>query len=207
LHDLNICHRDLKPENIVVDTDGQKLRLIDFGMSKILTDDCAKMKTSMGTPYYISPEVLSGKYDKSCDLWSMGVITFVLLCGEPPFCGENTTQLFKKIKETDYEFVQDIWKDISKNAKDFIEKLIEPNTSTRLSVEQALAHPWIDKKGSFNMAQESALVFSRLKTFKHPPKIVLELLSMLVNLLEEDRLAENKKAFEVIDADHSGTIS
>ena len=85
------------------------------------------MNTKLGTPYYVSPEVLDGKYDKRCDLWSIGVITFVLLSGDPPFHGENAAAVFKKIKSTDFDFNGEIWESISKQAIRFIERLIEPN--------------------------------------------------------------------------------
>ena len=104
LHDLGVVHRDLKPENILFDRDFSTVKLIDFGMSKILEDENALMNTKLGTPYYISPEVLKGKYDKSCDMWSIGVITYVLLTGEPPFYGKNAAALFNKIKTCDFEF-------------------------------------------------------------------------------------------------------
>ena len=142
LHDMGVVHRDLKPENILLDANFD-VKLIDFGMSKILQNENALMDTKLGTPYYVSPEVLQGKYDKSCDMWSIGVITFVLLCGEPPFEGKNAAELFKKIKTCDFDFVQPVWAKISKEAKRFIVTLIEPNMQQRLTVEQALAHPWI----------------------------------------------------------------
>ena len=111
------------------------MKLIDFGMSKILEDENALMNTKLGTPYYISPEVLMGRYDKSCDMWSIGVITYVLLTGEPPFYGINAAALFKKIRTCDFEFSQDVWSTLSREAKRFIEKTIEPNLSIRMTVE------------------------------------------------------------------------
>ena len=109
MHDLGVVHRDLKPENILFDRDLSSVKLIDFGMSKILEEENTLMNTKLGTPYYISPEILKGKYDKSCDMWSIGVITYVLLTGEPPFYGRNAAALFKKISTCDYEFNQPIW--------------------------------------------------------------------------------------------------
>ena len=101
------------------------------------------MNTKLGTPYYVPPEVLDGKYDKRCDLWSIGVIAFILMCGEPPFNGNSTAEVFRKIKSCDYEYNQNVWNKVSKDAKNFIDKLIEPNLNKRMTVEQALAHPWI----------------------------------------------------------------
>ena len=78
-------------------------------MSKLMPEEAQKMNTKLGTPYYVSPEVLNGNYDKRCDLWSIGVICFVLLSGVPPFHGDNTAQVFKKIQTTDYDFEAEVW--------------------------------------------------------------------------------------------------
>ena len=102
---MGVVHRDLKPENILFSCYKLKMvKLIDFGLSKILQEEKAIMSSKLGTPYYISPEMLKGKYDKKCDLWSIGVITFELLAGETPFKGRNTTELFKRIEACDYDF-------------------------------------------------------------------------------------------------------
>lgn len=130
------------------------------------------MNTKLGTPYYVPPEVLDGKYDKRCDLWSIGVITFILLCGEPPFYGPSTADVFRKIKMCDYEFSQETWSQISKEAKNFIEKLVQPNLKLRMTVEQALEHPWISRQpqeeASFTEARQrrDERVFKRIKELK-----------------------------------------
>ena len=117
LHDLNIAHRDLKPENVLFSSHETNVKLIDFGMSKLMPEEAQKMNTKLGTPYYVSPEVLNGNYDKRCDLWSIGVICFVLLSGVPPFHGDNTAQVFKKIQTTDYDFEAEVWQnEISQTA-------------------------------------------------------------------------------------------
>ena len=108
-------------------------------MSKLMNGEAQKMNTKLGTPYYVSPEVLNGNYDKRCDLWSIGVITYVLLAGEPPFHGENAAQVFKKIQTTDYDFHGEVWEfEISNSAQKFIERLIEPSLKKRMTVEEAL---------------------------------------------------------------------
>lgn len=92
---MNVCHRDLKPENFLYENkdDNSDIKIIDFGLSKILDAGSKyglqRMKTKAGTPYYISPEVLTGNYDKSCDMWSAGCIMYILLCGYPPFYGDD----------------------------------------------------------------------------------------------------------------------
>ena len=116
LHDKNIAHRDLKPENIIfekVEDNSNPIKLIDFGLSKILGINENKMNSKLGTPYYVSPEVLEGLYDKRCDLWAIGVITYILLSGQPPFFGKNEVEVFNKIRCCDYDFPDKQWEDIS----------------------------------------------------------------------------------------------
>ena len=125
----------MKPENILYDSETDTIKLIDFGFSKILQDENGLMGTRLGTPYYISPEVLKGKYDKGCDMWSVGVITYFFMTGEVPFIADTAAKLYKLINTCDFRFNQDIWQKCSKDAKKFISALIEPNISRRLTVE------------------------------------------------------------------------
>jgi calcium-dependent protein kinase len=101
------------------------------------------MTTKIGTPYYVSPEILEGKYDNSCDIWSIGVITYIMLCGYPPFNALNENLLFKKILDCDYKFAEEDWKSISEEAKDFVRQCLQVDTSKRLTAEMAINHPWL----------------------------------------------------------------
>ncbi|XP_015254728.1 PREDICTED: calcium/calmodulin-dependent protein kinase type 1D-like [Cyprinodon variegatus] len=144
LHENGIVHRDLKPENLLYDNmdENSKIMVSDFGLSKAL--EHGVMSTACGTPGYVAPEVLAQKpYSKAVDCWSIGVITYILLSGYPPFFEENETQLFSKIMRADYAFHSPFWDDISESAKDFIRNLMEKNPTTRFTTEQALRHPWI----------------------------------------------------------------
>ena len=133
---------------------GSKLvvKLIDFGLSKFQDIEGKKMHTRLGTPYYVSPEVLEGRYDKRCDLWSIGVMTYFLLYGYPPFNGESDMELFYKIKCCDFafpigdgdgygEYGQSTL--ISDEAKEFISSLLRTNPDSRMTIEEALNHEWI----------------------------------------------------------------
>jgi len=144
LHSVNIAHRDLKPENLLLRGDDETdVMLSDFGLSKIINQD-TMMETACGTPYYVAPEVLSAQgYDKEVDLWSIGVITYLLLCGFPPFYGETLPEVFEQIMKADYDFPDPYWTDISKDAKDFISKLLVVDSKKRLTAKQAMQHPWI----------------------------------------------------------------
>ncbi|XP_010722460.2 calcium/calmodulin-dependent protein kinase type 1G [Meleagris gallopavo] len=145
LHENGIVHRDLKPENLLYLTpeENSKIMITDFGLSKM--EQNGIMSTACGTPGYVAPEVLAQKpYSKAVDCWSIGVITYILLCGYPPFYEETESKLFEKIKEGYYEFESPFWDDISESAKDFIRHLLEKNPDTRFSCEEALRHPWIN---------------------------------------------------------------
>ena len=147
LHSHNICHRDLKSENILFTSHNPAeadIKLIDYGLSKILTGADELMTTRIGTPYYVSPEVLLGEqpYDMRCDLWSLGVVVFFTLFGYPPFYGSNQASLFKRILKGEFSFVEgDI--QISSEAKDFIRSLLKLDPAERMGLREALAHPWI----------------------------------------------------------------
>jgi len=150
LHNRGIVHRDLKPENLLLksDHDLTEVKLADFGLSKIVGEQNIMM-TACGTPSYVAPEVLSASgYDSEVDLWSIGVITYILLCGFPPFYNENLGLLFEDIMVARYEFPEDYWSHISKEAKDFIEKLLVVNPSKRLTAAGALKHPWLNNINS-----------------------------------------------------------
>ncbi|XP_070601700.1 calcium/calmodulin-dependent protein kinase type 1G isoform X2 [Erythrolamprus reginae] len=145
LHENGIVHRDLKPENLLYLTpeEDSKIMITDFGLSKM--EQNGIMSTACGTPGYVAPEVLEQKpYSNAVDCWSIGVITYILLCGYPPFYEETESKLFEKIREGYFEFDSPFWDDISESAKDFISHLLEKDPNKRFTCEKALRHPWID---------------------------------------------------------------
>jgi len=146
LHTLGIVHRDLKPENLLYmcPDDDARIMLSDFGLSKMLYNDSAMLQTACGTPGYVAPEILLQQpYGKAVDVWSIGVIAYILLCGYPPFYDENDSNLFEQIKKAEYEFDAPYWDEISDSAKDFISHLMEKCPSKRYTCEESLDHPWI----------------------------------------------------------------
>jgi len=149
LHSQNIAHRDLKPENLLVQAnDDTHVMISDFGLSRIIGED-SLMTTACGTPYYVAPEVIKAEaYSKDVDMWSIGVITYFILCGYPPFMGENLQQIFEVIQNCEYEFPSNDWDKISGNAKDFIKLLLVADPTKRLTAELALKHPWLLSGGA-----------------------------------------------------------
>jgi len=143
MHQNGIAHRDLKPENLLCGgPDGRQIKVTDFGLSK----DFGKgnLRTSCGTPDYVAPEVLKGQtYDNSVDIWSIGVICYILLCGFPPFYGNNDQQIFEKIMKANYDFPSPDWDDITDEAKEFIQAILQLEPSARPTASDCLIAPWI----------------------------------------------------------------
>jgi len=153
MHREGVVHRDLKPENLLYQCQDEdsKIMISDFGLSKM--EDSGIMATACGTPGYVAPEVLAQKpYGKSVDVWSIGVISYILLCGYPPFYDENDANLFAQILKGEFEFDSPYWDDISEDAKQFIRQLMCVDVEKRLSCEEALRHAWITgAKGDRNI--------------------------------------------------------
>jgi len=150
IHDMNICHRDLKPENLLFadKSEDALIKIADFGLSKEAVGPVS-LRTACGTPGYVAPEVLQcAGYGKEVDMWSVGVITYILLCGFPPFYDDNTAVLFDLIMKCQYDFPSPYWDGISASAKDLITNLLKAKPSRRFTAAQALAHPWIAERAS-----------------------------------------------------------
>jgi len=147
LHDQGIAHRDLKPENILLhDPHSDIIKLSDFGLSRVVGQH-SFMKTMCGTPQYVAPEILlSGKtdgYGMACDLWSLGVILYIMLVGTPPFNDSRSTPLFDQIEAADFDFPDELWSNISESTKDLIRGLLTPDPTKRMTVDEALNSAWM----------------------------------------------------------------
>lgn len=163
LHSIDIVHRDLKPENILLVDDVKEsinsstssthvspytIKLIDFGLSTRHTSQDAPLTSVVGTSYYMSPEVIAGSYDRSCDMWSVGVITYAMLTGRPPFNGAETHDILSKIRNCQIEMdKKKFWDAVPKGmAKDFIQCLIVKDPKKRYTADVALEHPWLKER-------------------------------------------------------------
>ncbi|KAL5962324.1 Calcium/calmodulin-dependent protein kinase type 1 [Taenia solium] len=149
MHSREVVHRDLKPENLLFYSPlpTSKIMISDFGLSRIDGSE-GSLSTACGTPGYVAPEVLSAQagkkgYGKEVDCWAIGVITYILLCGYPPFYDESDQELFRQIQKAHYEFDSPYWDEISDSAKSFIRSLLQKDPAQRASCTEALAHPWI----------------------------------------------------------------
>ncbi|KAG6622787.1 CAMK/CDPK protein kinase [Phytophthora cinnamomi] len=184
-HDRDICHRDLKPENFLAGV----------------------MTTRVGTPYYIAPEVLGRHYDKSCDLWSIGVITYILLCGYPPFYGDTDPEIFASVRAGRYDFDSPEWTNVSNEAKDLISHLLLVDASKRLTADEVLRHPWISGSAPRSSMTLNPNIFSSLKRFTGNNKLKKAALGVIADLATEGDIAELKNQFMAIDTDGNGVIT
>lgn len=157
LHDQNIAHRDVKPENLLYSCKGPTaiLKLTDFGFAK-LTTSVNSLNTPCYTPYYVAPEVLgSENYDKSCDMWSIGVIMYILLCGFPPFYSNHglaiSPGMKKRIRNGQYTFPSPEWDAVSEQAKSLIRKLLTTDPEKRIKINDFMKTPWV--MGGSNVPQ------------------------------------------------------
>jgi len=148
MHKEGVAHRDLKLDNIVYRyKECTSVCVIDFGLAQFATWKGELMKEACGTPGYVAPEILKLQgYDCKVDLWSLGVILYILLCGFPPFVDRDRGALSDKIKAGSFSFISPHWDGISSGAKDCVEKLLEVNPKRRLSATAILNHPWISVK-------------------------------------------------------------
>ena len=158
-HSNNIVHRDLKPENILLeqDRDLEKIKIVDFGTS-LMFDPERNMDEKLGTAYYIAPEVIKKNYNEKCDVWSAGVILYILLSGEPPFNDPKADNdaIMKKVEIGTYDIDNGVWRSISDEAKDLVRKMLTYDPAERISAEAALAHPWIADNASVTFDASTA---------------------------------------------------
>ncbi|CAD8105530.1 unnamed protein product [Paramecium sonneborni] len=206
-HQRNIVHRDLKPENILFDQRAteQNIKIIDFGTAKqIISNTQLKQKT--GTPYFIAPEVIDQNYNSKCDLWSCGVILYIMMSGKPPFNGTNIDDLYRNIKNGYVDFTGCEWELVSQDAKSFIQKLLVVDPSKRISAEQALKDPWIvcyKKEDRINTKN-----LENLSQFHNNSKLssaILQLISTQIMTSKEKN--ELIQGFSAIDKNGDGQLS
>ena len=144
-HSKSVAHRDLKPENLLLrsETNDSDIKIADFGFAKkVLTPN--SLTTQCGTPGYVAPEILEGTaYDTKSDMWSLGVIIYILLGGYPPFIEQNQRELFRKIRKGQYEFHEEYWGSVSDDAKNLISSLLTVDPAKRLTADEAMKHKWM----------------------------------------------------------------
>ena len=213
-HKMRIVHRDIKPENILIvgrENNGLlNVKLIDFGTAKIFSE-FSKNKALVGSSYYIAPEVIRGKYDEACDLWSIGVIMYIMLVGTPPFNGEEDDDILRAVSIGKYETSYPQYQSLSENAKDLITKLLKFNPSERITASEALKHPWFNTEDiknidylDENVARE---MISNMEKYKSDNIIKCAVLAYLVHQNTNIKpCVDASKLFNSLDENHDGKL-
>lgn len=208
LHKHSIIHRDLKPENIVFESKDKDslLKIIDFGTSKKISKN-EKLKSRLGTAYYIAPEVLAQSYNEKCDIWSCGVIFYVLLFGVPPFNGKTDEDIFEKIKKGTFKFPESGHK-VSDEAKKLITKMLTKNPDNRPSADQLLKDQWFEKlRDKTADLENNVLSIKSLKQFKVKYEFQKAILLYFVNFFDiKEEKARLYKVFKSLDKDGDGQL-
>ena len=215
-HKMRVVHRDVKPENIMImgrENGLLHVKLIDFGTAKLFNEKY-KNKALVGSSYYIAPEVIRGKYDEACDLWSIGVIMYILLTGSPPFNGESEDEILRSVSIGKYDTTLDTYKTLSNNAKDLITKLLRFNPAERITAKDALMHPWFKTAeftnsysiNSINSASAQAMI-KNLEKYKSNNIIKCAVIAYLVHQnINIKECVNASKLFTEIDLNKDGKL-
>ena len=210
-HQNGIVHRDLKPENILMEDKSHNLtiKIVDWGCATQIKQK-ERLHETDGTSYYIAPEVLKGDYDEKCDIWSCGVILYILLCGYAPFYGEKDEDIYQQVLKGEYDFPKEEWDHVSEEAKKLVKKMIEKDPTIRISALEALQDDWFkinkDKKRGDKILAKNVL--NNMKKFKKNKKFEKATISFIINqlVLKEER-NDLEKQFKEWDKNGDGVLS
>ena len=217
-HKMRVIHRDIKPENIMIigrENNGcLHVKLIDFGTAKIF-EEGNMQKGLVGSSYYIAPEVIRGKYDEACDVWSIGVIMYIMLTGFPPFYGNDDDSILNHVSVGKYDTTIESYQNLSDNAKDLITKLLKFDPKERITARNALNHPWFQTaefKSTYQKVNvlspfEAMEMFKNLEKYKSDNIIKCAALAYLVHQNTNiPQCLEATKLFKDIDLNHDGKL-
>lgn len=215
LHSMNIVHRDLKPENIMIEnvnvsnSESFNIKLIDFGTANYYNPK-KLMNQKIGTSYYIAPEVIQKKYNQKCDIWSCGIILFILLSGYPPFDGDTDDEIMEAVVRDNVSFEEPEWQNVSKEALAFVKKLLNKDYNKRISAEEALKDNWIvnstskHSKVNYNLSSQ----IQNFQKFDSKMKLKNAILAFMVHqLATEEMTRELRESFKKLDKSGDGRLS
>jgi calcium-dependent protein kinase len=208
LHAQKFAHRDVKPENFLLQSKepDAALKIIDFGLACQFQAGTS-MTTKAGTAYYVAPEVLKGEYNEKCDIWSAGVISFILLCGYPPFAGDTDPDILKKVKEGVFEFKSPEWDGISQGAKNLVTQMLTSDPGLRPTAENLLASPWLKYKGAAAPAPLKEGFVRRLNSFHGATKLKKVALTVIAQQLPDNDIGPIQNIFRALDKNGDGKLS
>ncbi|XP_050379584.1 calcium-dependent protein kinase 20 [Argentina anserina] len=207
-HSLGVMHRDLKPENFLFVNQEEEapLKTIDFGLSVFFRPG-ETFTDVVGSPYYVAPEVLRKNYGQACDVWSAGVIIYILLSGVPPFWDETEQGIFEQVLKGELDFISEPWPNISESAKDLVRRMLIRDPKKRITAHEVLRHPWVQVDGVAPDKPLDSAVLTRLKQFSAMNKLKKIAIRVIAESLSEEEIAGLKEMFKMIDTDNSGHIT
>ncbi|CAL9048301.1 calcium/calmodulin-dependent serine/threonine-protein kinase 1 [Musa acuminata AAA Group] len=206
-HLQGVVHRDLKPENFLFATKDEKstLKAIDFGLSDLVKPD-ERLNDIVGSAYYVAPEVLHRSYGTEADMWSIGVIAYILLCGSRPFWARSESGIFRAVLKAEPTFDEAPWPSLSSQAKDFVKKLLNKDYRKRMSAAQALCHPWLRNFEEVKIPQD-IIVYKLVKAYICSSSLRKSALRALAKTLTVDQLYYLQEQFALLGPNKSGYIS
>ncbi|CAI9259561.1 unnamed protein product [Lactuca saligna] len=207
-HKHGVMHRDLKPENFLFANKKETaaLKAIDFGLS-VFFKPGERFNEIVGSPYYMAPEVLKRNYGPEVDVWSAGVILYILLCGVPPFWAETEQGVAQAIIKSVVDFKRDPWPKVSDTAKDLVKKMLNPDPKLRLTAQEVLDHPWIQNAKKAPNVSLGETVKARLKQFSVMNKLKKRALRVIAEHLSAEEVAGIKQGFDLMDTNKQGKIN
>eukprot|EP00210_Caulerpa_lentillifera_P006099 g5827.t1 len=207
-HDHYVIHRDLKPENFLLSHQGPgaKLKAIDFGVSQFISENDV-LTELVGSIYYIAPEVLQRKYSFPADIWSAGIILFILLSGEPPFGGNTNVETIRAILDWPLEFKGEPWANVSEDAKDCIKCMLERDPNKRPSAREVLNHKWLKSSGVAPREPLDNAILKKMQKFSECNRLKRTALKLIASMLPEKEVEGLRTIFEKLDKDQDGWIS
>ncbi|XP_010268715.1 PREDICTED: CDPK-related kinase 5 [Nelumbo nucifera] len=206
-HLQGVVHRDLKPENFLFSSkdENSQLKAIDFGLSDFVKPD-ERLNDIVGSAYYVAPEVLHRSYSTEADVWSIGVIAYILLCGSRPFWARTESGIFRAVLKADPSFDEPPWPTLSPEAKDFVKRLLNKDPRKRMSAAQALSHPWIRNYNDVKVPLD-ILMFRLMKAYMRSSSLRKAALRALSKTLTVDELFYLKEQFALLEPNKDNSIN
>nr|AFP55594.1 serine/threonine protein kinase [Rosa rugosa] len=200
-HLQGVVHRDLKPENFLFATreEDASMRVIDFGLSDFIRPD-QRLNDIVGSAYYVAPEVLHRSYSVEADMWSIGVITYILLCGSRPFWARTESGIFRSVLRADPNFNDTPWPTVSPEAKDFVKRLLNKDHRKRMTAAQALTHPWLrDERRAVPL---DLVIYKSVRSYVRATPFRRAAMKALSKAITEDELYYLRAQFTLLEPKH-----